>query len=71
MGSEMCIRDSSRPYNPIILMIALIKPILFKFMGSKAVKELVVKLLEAYSKTTDNTVDDKLTALVKKNLLPE
>ena len=52
-------------------MIALIKPILFKFLGSKAVKELVVKLLEAYSKTTDNTVDDKLTALVKKNLLPE
>ena len=52
-------------------MIALIKPILFKFMGSKAVKELVVKLLEAYRKTTDNTIDDKLTALVKKNLLPE
>ena len=62
--------------NPIILMIALIKPILFKFLGSKAVKELVVNLLEAYSrlqysKTTDNTVDDKLTALVKKNLLSE
>ena len=52
-------------------MIALIKPILFKFLGSKAVKELVVNLLEAYGKTTDNTVDDKLTALVKKNLLPE
>ena len=52
-------------------MIALIKPILFKFMGSKAVKELVVKLLEAYRKTTANTIDDKLTALVKKNLLPE
>ena len=52
-------------------MIALIKPIMFKFMGSKAVKELVVKLLEAYSKTNDNTIDDNLTALVKKNLLPE
>ena len=52
-------------------MIALIKPILFKFMGSKAAKQLVVNLLEAYSKTTDNTIDDKLTALVKKNLLPE
>ena len=52
-------------------MIALIKPILFKFMGSKSVKELVIKLLEAYSKTTDNTIDDRLTALVKKNLLPE
>ena len=52
-------------------MITLIKPILFKFLDSKAVKELVVKLLEAYIKTTDNTIDDKLTALVKKNLLPE
>ena len=51
-------------------MIALIKPILFKFLGSKAVKELVVKLLEAYAKNTDNTVDDKLVELVKKNLLP-
>ena len=52
-------------------MIALIKPILFKFLGSKAVKELVVKLLEAYAKSTDNTVDDKLVELVKKNLLTE
>ena len=52
-------------------MITIIKPILFKFLNTKAVKELVINLLEAYSKTTDNTVDDKLTALVKKNLLPE
>ena len=51
--------------------LTIIKPILFKFLGSTAVKELVVKLLEAYAKTTDNTVDDKLTALVKKNLLGE
>ena len=58
-------------FRHTIIMIALIKPILFKFLSSTAVKELVVKLLEAYSKTTDNTVDDKLTALVKKNLLPE
>ena len=53
------------------IMITLIKPILFKFLGTKAVKELVINLLEAYSKTTDNTIDDKLTALVKKNLLSE
>ena len=51
-------------------MIAVIKPIVFAFAKSKAVKELVVKLLEAYAKTTDNTVDDKLVELVKKNLLP-
>ena len=52
-------------------MIAVIKQIVFAFAKTTAVKELVVKLLEAYAKTTDNTVDDKLVELVKKNLLPE
>jgi hypothetical protein len=49
-------------------MITLVKPILFAFIKTKAVKELIVKLLEAYAKSTDNTVDDKLVELVKKNL---
>ena len=52
-------------------MITLIKPILFAFIKKDAVKELIVKLLEAYAKSTDNTVDDKLVELVKKNLLPK
>ena len=52
-------------------MITVIKPIVFAFVKTTAVKELVVKLLEAYAKTTDNTVDDKLVELVKKNLLGE
>ena len=52
-------------------MIAIIKPILFAFIKTQAVKELIVKLLEAYAKSTDNTVDDKLVELVKKNLLGE
>ena len=47
-------------------MITLVKPILFAFIKTKAVKELIVKLLEAYAKSTDNTVDDKLVELVKK-----
>ncbi len=50
-------------------MITIIKPIIFAFLKTDAVKELVVKLLEAYAKNTDNTVDDKLVELVKKNLL--
>ena len=50
-------------------MITLVKPILFAFIKTKAVKELIVKLLEAYAKSTDNTVDDKLVELVKKNLV--
>ena len=49
-------------------MITLVKPILFAFIKTKAVKDLIVKLLEAYAKSTDNTVDDKLVELVKKNL---
>ena len=50
-------------------MITLVKPILFAFIKTQAVKELIVKLLEAYAKSTDNTVDDKLVELVKKNLI--
>ena len=49
-------------------MITLVKPILFAFIKTTAVKELIVKLLEAYAKSTDNTVDDKLVELVKKKL---
>ena len=52
-------------------MITLVKPILFAFIKTTAVKELIVKQLEAYAKSTDNTVDDKLVELVKKNLLGE
>ena len=52
-------------------MIVLIKPILFAFLKSKAVKQLVVDLLEGLAKSTDNTLDDQAVALVKKKLLPE
>ncbi len=51
-------------------MIFLIKPILFKFLQSKGVKNLVVELLEAYCKSTDNTIDDKVVDFVKQNLFP-
>ena len=51
-------------------MLFLIRPILLRFMRSKGVKTLVVELLEAYAKTTDNTVDDQVVEFVKKNLFP-
>ena len=51
-------------------MITVIKPIVFAFLKTNAVKELVVKLLEAYAKNTDNTLYDKLVELVNKKLLP-
>ena len=48
----------------------IIKPILMAFLTSNAVKELVISLLEAYSNSTDNTIDDQAVALIKKNLFP-
>jgi hypothetical protein len=51
-------------------MLFLIRPVLFKFLQSKGVKNLVVELLEAYCKSTDNTVDDQVVEFVKHNLFP-
>jgi len=52
-------------------MVFLVRPILFSFLKSKAVKKLIVDLLTAYAKTTDNTVDDQVVIFVEKNLFPE
>ena len=46
----------------------IIKPILLKFLTSTAVRQLVVDLLEAYAKSTDNTIDDAAVELVKSNI---
>ena len=52
-------------------MVFLVRPILFSFLKSNAVKKLIVDLLKAYVKTTDNTVDDQVVVSVEKNLFPE
>ena len=46
-------------------MIALIKPILFAFFKSDAVKKLLVDILEKLAKETDNDLDDTAVAAVK------
>ena len=51
-------------------MLFLIRPILFRFLRSTGVKNLIVELLEAYAKTTDNTIDDQVVKYVKINLFP-
>ena len=51
-------------------MLLLIRPILFRFLQSKGVKTLVIDLLTAYCKSTDNTIDDKVVDFVKSNLFP-
>ena len=51
-------------------MLFLVRPILFRFLQSKGVKTLIVDLLEAYCKTTDTTIDDKVVDFVRMNLFP-
>ena len=50
-------------------MIAFIRPILFSFLQSSAVKKLVVDLLEALAKRTDNQLDDQAVELIRTKLI--
>ena len=52
-------------------MITLIRPIVFAFLTSDAVKNLVVDLLAAYAKRTDNKVDDYAVDLIRRELFNE
>ena len=52
-------------------MISILKPILFTFLTSNAMKHLIVELLEAIAKETDNTLDDTAVMAVKQALLPK
>ena len=52
-------------------MISLISPILFSFVTSKKVKELIIKLLEALAAKTENSLDDAAVAVVRDALLPK
>ena len=49
-------------------MTLLIKPILLAFLKSDSVKQLVVDLLDAYVKRTDNKLDDKALEIVNEKL---
>lgn len=51
-------------------MIKLITPWILWFFNSKAVKEMVIQLLEKYAKSTDNDIDDNIVAMVKSALFP-
>ena len=46
-------------------MTLLIKHILLAFIKSDPVKQLLVDVLEAYVKRTDNKLDDKALGVVK------
>ncbi len=51
-------------------MIRILKPILLTFCKTNAVKKLILDLLKALVKTTDNTVDDKIVELIETKLWP-
>ena len=52
-------------------MINLLRPIIFAFLASDSVKQLVVDLLVAYAKRTDNKIDDYAVDLIKRELFDE
>ena len=43
----------------------------YSFRFCITVRQLVVDLLDAYAKSTDNTIDDALVELVKSNIFPK
>ena len=49
-------------------MTLIIKPILLAFLKSDSVKQLVIDLLSAYVKRTDNKLADKALEIVKDKL---
>ena len=51
-------------------MLLIIKPILFAFIKSTAVKELIVDLLEGLVSSTENTLDDQAVKMIKQALFP-
>ena len=50
-------------------MITLIRPILFNLLGSPKVHKLIIDMLEALVKRTDNTLDDQAVDIIRNNLL--
>ena len=50
-------------------MLLIIKPLLLTFIKSDSVKQLIVDVLEAYVKRTDNKLDDQALEIVKTKLL--
>lgn len=50
-------------------ILKIISPIILSLFTRREVKELVVTLLERYTKTTDNAIDDAIVVMVKEALL--
>tara|TARA_A100001035_G_C27645915_1_gene436849 strand:- start:9 stop:185 length:177 start_codon:yes stop_codon:yes gene_type:complete len=51
-------------------MVKILKPILLVFIKSKAMKRLVIDLLKALAKQTDNTIDDQAVSFIEARMYP-
>ena len=51
-------------------MLALLKPVLFTFLKSKAIRQLALDLVRACVEKTDNDVDNKLCDMLEQALFP-
>ena len=51
-------------------MVKILKPILLVFIKSKAMKRLIVDLLKAISKQTDNTIYDQAVEFIEARMFP-
>ena len=51
-------------------MVKVLKPILMIFIKSKAMKRLVLDLLKALVKQTDNTLDDQAVSFIEARMFP-
>ena len=51
-------------------MVKIFKPILLVFIKSKAMKRLIVDLLKAIAKQTDNTIDDQPVEFIEARMFP-
>ena len=51
-------------------MVKILKPILLVFIKSKAMKRLIIDLLKALAKQTDNTIDDQAVVFIEARMFP-
>ena len=51
-------------------MVKFLKPILMIFIKSKAMKRLIIDLLKAIAKQTDNTLDDQAVSFIEARMYP-
>ena len=51
-------------------MVKILKPILLVFIKSKAMKRLIIDLLKAIAKETDNTLDDQAVSFIESRMYP-